>query len=69
MVSNRATGGPQPRNFPVPFLTCMSFVIAMAEVEASDVHAGIDELFDCLDRPTGGPHGADNLHTRGMGGG
>ena len=44
-----------------PLLTCVSFMIAVAEVEASDVHTGIDELFDSLNRPTGGPHCADDL--------
>ena len=39
----------------------VALVVAMRKVEPSDGHAGIDELFELGDVPTGRTHGADDF--------
>ena len=39
----------------------MERIVAVAEVEARDVHAGLDKLFENLFRSAGGTDGADDF--------
>merc|ERR1719424_2098312 len=39
----------------------MRWVVAMREVQACNIHAGIDELAEILDRPTSWAHGTNDL--------